>query len=65
MGGQRPARKYVIRPARHFKNLYEIRKVSFIITKFEKKPLLICFSKTKLKDFDPEKVFKNGFLFLW
>ena len=22
-----------------------------------------CFKKTKLKDFDPENVFKNGFLF--
>jgi len=51
-----------IRPARHFKNLYEIRKVNVIITKFEQNLFWIVL--TKLKDFDPENFFKNGYLFL-
>ena len=55
-------RTKLIRPARHLKNLYEIRKVNVIITKFEQN-LLNCFNKTKPKDFDPELFLKMDFYF--
>ena len=44
-----PAREYVIRPARHLKNLYEIRKANVIITKFEQNVFWIFLTKQNLK----------------
>jgi len=46
-----PAREYVIRPARHFKNLFEIRKFNVIITKFEQNLFWIVLTKQNWKLF--------------
>ena len=58
-----PAREYVIRPARHFKNLYEIRKVNVIITKFEQNLFWIVLTKQNWKTLTLKTFLKMAFYF--
>ena len=57
------AREYVIRPARHFKNLYEIRKVNVIITKFEQNLFWIVLTKQNWKTLTLKTFLKMAFYF--